>query len=173
MSPFSNPTFNYIPYAIITQTHSTLSIIFSCTLTLQPLINLLHTARSTPPSSPRRHTKHWSGSTIGGTPYESYESFGSKTHIIQEPLQTIQSSMSTPTSPAASHDDIILPEILLPQRYTKAPPRPPPPSDADRPDLSMFKRTTCLREPPAVTKLGPRTWETVGMRKGLKERGLM
>lgn len=53
----------------------------------------------------------------------------------------------------------------------KAPPRPPPPSDAERPDLTMFKQTTCLRSPPAVTKLGPRTWETVAMRT-LGERGL-
>ncbi|OAK97561.1 hypothetical protein IQ06DRAFT_34522 [Phaeosphaeriaceae sp. SRC1lsM3a] len=170
LSPSPDPSFNYIPYAIITQSQSTISVILSCSLVLQPLINTLHAARTTI-QNPRRHSKHWSGTTIGGTPYESYESFGSKSHIIQEPLHTIQRSMSTPTSPAASNEDIILPDILLPQRYVKPPPRPPPPSDAERPDLSMFKQTKCLREPPAVTKLGPKTWETVAMRS-LGERGL-
>jgi hypothetical protein len=168
-----DPAFNYIPYAIITQSQSTLSVILSCTLILQPLVNILNAARCKSSPKPSRHSKHWSGTTIGGKPYESYESFGSKSHLVQEPLHTIQRSMSTPTSPAASNEDIILPEILLPQRYAKAPPRPPPPSDAERPDLSMFKKTTCLREPPAVTKLGTRTWETVGMTKSLAERGLM
>jgi hypothetical protein len=89
-----------------------------------------------PDSKPRRHSKHWSGSTIGsnaigGIPYESYESFDAKSHmLIQEPLDSIQRAMSTPTSPATA--DVILPEIILPRaKPTKAPPRPPPPSDEE------------------------------------------
>jgi hypothetical protein len=126
---------------------------------------------------PRRHSKHWSGSTIGskaigGIPYESYESFGSKSRIIiQEPLHSIQRAMSTPTSPAAS--DILLPEIMLPRtKSTKAPPRPPPPSDEERPDLSMFTKTTICPKKPTVTMLGS-GWEKAAKTKSLKERGLV
>jgi hypothetical protein len=172
LSPSSDPTFASIPYAITTQIHSALSIILSCTLTLKPLTTLLYAARSQS-SLARRPSKHWSGSTIGigGTPYESYSSFSSKSHIIQEPLHTIQRSMSTPNSPVASNEDIILPEILLPARYAKAPPRPPPPSDAERPDLSMFTQTTCLRPVPVVTNLNGKMWG-IGRNKSLVERGL-
>lgn len=87
--------------------------------------------------------------------------------------------MSTPTSPAASrnslNEDILLPEILLPTRYTKAPPRPPPPRDEERPDLSMFTKTTVLRQAPAVTRLGSvrgKAWERIGKERSLRERGL-
>jgi hypothetical protein len=180
-SPSPDPTLDYVPYAIVQQSQSTLSIIISCALALKPVSNLLHTH-----SKPKhhRHSKHWSGSTIGGIggkPYEasiSYESykpsdpFGSTTRIIaQEPLHTIQGSMSTPTSPAASrksliasskasvNQDILLPEITMPLRYQKVPPRPPtrppPPCERDRPDLSMFTKTTVLRDCPAVTTVAP------------------
>ena len=173
LSADSDPTFNSIPYAITTQCHSTLSVILSCTLALKPLTTLLHIPK------PRTHSKHWSGTTIGGAPYESYESFGSKPQIIREPLHSIQRSMSGPTSPAASrnslNEEILLPEILLPSRFTKAPPRPPPPTDEERPDLSMFTKTTVLREPPVVTRLGSvriKAWEKVGKERSLGERGL-
>ncbi|KAF1914390.1 hypothetical protein BDU57DRAFT_578545 [Ampelomyces quisqualis] len=165
-------TFKYIPYAIITQSQATICVVLSCTLTIQPLVNILHAARCTPSPKPRHHSEHWSGTTIGGKRYESYESLGSKSHLVQEPLHAIQRAMFTPTSNAASHEDIILPEISLPQkRSAKAPPRPPPPSDAERPDLSMFHKITCLREPPVVTKVDTRTWETVGMKKNVAESG--
>lgn len=39
-------------------------------------------------------------------------------------------------------------------KYAKAPPRPPPPSEEQRPDLSMFTKNGTLREPPMVTRLG-------------------
>tara|TARA_R110002003_G_scaffold112_22_gene9758 strand:- start:1294 stop:1488 length:195 start_codon:yes stop_codon:yes gene_type:complete len=63
----------------------------------------------------------------------------------------------------------------MPTRYAKAPPRPPPPKDEERPDLSMFTKTTMLREPPAVTRLGSvreKAWERVGRDRSLKARGL-
>jgi hypothetical protein len=79
--------------------------------------------------------------------------------------------MSTPTSPAASrksliasskasvNQDIILPDITMPLNYQKAPPRPPtrppPPCERDRPDLSMFTKTTVLRDCPAVVTTAP------------------
>lgn len=181
LAPAPDPTFSYIPYSITTQCHSTLSVILSCMPAFKPLTDLVRADRLTlTPKS--RHSKHWSGTTIGGTPYESYTSFGkSSTQIIKEPLHSIQRSMSTPTSPAASRnslhatEDILLPEILMPTRYAKAPPRPPPPKDEERPDLSMFTKTTMLREPPAVTRLGSvreKAWERVGRDRSLKARGL-
>ncbi|KAF2820262.1 hypothetical protein CC86DRAFT_118934 [Ophiobolus disseminans] len=173
----TDPTFTYIPYAITTQCHSTLSVILACTLALRPLTNLLDPGISQHSLKHRRHSKHWSGTTIGGTPYESYDSFAlnSKSHIIREPLHTIQRSMSAPTSPATSrnslNEDILLPEVVLPSRYTKAPPRPPPPRDEERPDLSMFTQTTIIREPPMVTRVGS-VRSKVARGKSLKERGL-
>ncbi|KAH7080084.1 hypothetical protein BKA63DRAFT_234704 [Paraphoma chrysanthemicola] len=184
LSPSPDPTFSYIPYAITTQCHSTLAVVISCMSALKPLNNLLRAGRISP-TSKSRHSKHWSGTTIGGTPYESYTSFGtSSTQIIREPLHSIQRSMSTPTLATASRssltptEDILLPEILMPTRYAKAPPRPPPPRDEERPDLSMFTRTTMLRKPPAVTRLGSvreKAWERherVGRDASLTARGL-
>ena len=174
LSP-TDPTFKYIPYAIATQCHSTLSVILSCALALKPLTTLLDPTQSHHPPK-RRHSKHWSGTTIGGTPYEYYDSFAldSKAQIIREPLHTIQRSMSTPTSPAASRhsldEEILLPEIVLPSR---SPRRPPPPRDEERPDLSMFTKTSVVREPPMVTRLGSvRREKEVGRGKSLRERGL-
>jgi hypothetical protein len=198
-SPSSDPTFNYIPYAIISQSQSTISVILSCALILRPLTNLLHATPSR--LKHHRHSKHWSGSTIGGKPYESYDSyhpsdpFASTTRIItHEPLHAIQGSMSTPISPAASrkslnnasrkswNEDIMLPDVPLPAKYpVRAPPRPPPPSrppppcERDRPDLSMFTKKTVLREcPPAVTRVGVGTGISgVRREKSLAERGLV
>lgn len=180
----ADPTFDFIPYAVTTQSQSTLSVMLACSLMLKPFTALLHATRSqTPNHKAGGYCKHWSGTTVGGTPYESYTSFASHVQIIKEPLPSIQASMSTPTSPAASRhsltDDILLPEILLPSKYTKAPPRPPPPSDAQRPDLSMFTKKTMIKEPPMVTRLGSarstergKAWEKVGKDRSLKARGL-
>ncbi|KAH7086400.1 hypothetical protein FB567DRAFT_69870 [Paraphoma chrysanthemicola] len=181
LSPAPDPAFSYIPYAITTQCHSTLTVIISCMSALKPLNNLLRAGRVSH-TSKKRHSKHWSGTTIGGAPYESYTSFGtSSTHIIKEPLQSIQRSMSTPTSPAASRsslhptEDVLLPEVLMPKRYAKAPPRPPPPRDEERPDLSMFTRKTMFREPPSVTRLGSvreKVWERASRDTSLTARGV-
>jgi hypothetical protein len=178
----ADPTFDYIPYAIWTQCHSTASVMLTCSSVLKPVITLLDSKRSQISSNSRRISRHWSGTTIG-TPYESYESFGSSPQIKKEPLHRIQGSMSTPTSPAASltslDQDILLPEVLLPTRFIKAPPRPPPPSDSERPDLSMFTKTTVIQEPPMVTRLGSvrdksgfNTWERISEARSLKSRGL-
>lgn len=152
---------------------------------LKPFTNLLQATKSPFLPISRRSSKHWSGTTIGCTPYESSESFGPVPHIPKEPLHRIQRSMSTPTSPAASRtsvasdSDILLPELLPPLRFTKAPPRPPPPSDAQRPDLSLFIKTTTIREPPMVTRLGSvrdkvngSAWERIGNNRSLQARGL-
>jgi hypothetical protein len=162
---------------------------------LSPITAVRHAPQPhhTTPKRHSRHSKHWSGTTIGGTPYESYDSFAthykSRSQITKEPLPSIQASMSSPTSPSASRkslahhtDDVLLPDILLPARYAKAPPRPPPPTEDQRPDLSMFTKKTVLREPPMVTRLGsirdmersqgPR-WETVGKERNLRGKGLV
>ncbi|KAL6706409.1 hypothetical protein ACN47E_005515 [Coniothyrium glycines] len=167
-SPVFDPTYHYVPYAITTQAHCTLSAILSFTTMFSPLLNLLNPLLHPYPThaSKPRHSKHWSGTTIGGAPYESNDAFAAAfrpgTPIMKEPLPSIQASMSTPTSPAASRKslvrrsshDILLPDVLLPGKYMKAPPRPPPPTDAERPDLSIFTKRTVLREPPMVTRLG-------------------
>jgi hypothetical protein len=84
--------------------------------------------------------------------------------------------MSTPTSPAASRhsldDDILLPEIPVAGRFTKAPLRPPPPSDEERPDLSMFRQKTVIRAPPMVTRLGSVGDGGFVRGKSLRDRGL-
>lgn len=155
----------------------------ACSLVLNPLTNLLQVSRSQPQQSKQGHCKHWSGTTVGGTPYESFDSFATKLEIIKEPLNAIQASMSNPTSPAASQNslshEVLLPEVLLPTKYTKAPPRPPPPSDDQRPDLSMFTKKTVIREPPMVTRLGSvranqrgKAWERIGETRSLQARGL-
>jgi hypothetical protein len=41
----------------------------------------------------------------------------------------------------------------MPLRYKKAPPRPPPPTDEERPDLSMFHNKMIVQQP-SVTHLG-------------------
>jgi hypothetical protein len=66
--------------------------------------------------------------------------------------------MSTPTSPSASrhslNHDTLLPDIPMPRKTREMPKRPPPPSEEQRPDLSMFRRTTEIRRAPVVTRLG-------------------
>ncbi|KAJ4366195.1 hypothetical protein N0V83_007830 [Neocucurbitaria cava] len=192
-SDTTDPAFNFIPYAITTQCHSMLSVMLSCSLMLAPMKTLLQAPPSHTQKQKPRHSKHWSGTTIGGTPYETYDTFATTTtkpHIVKEPLTSIQASMSTPTSPATSrkslldnNNDILLPDILLPttKYYAKAPPRPPPPPEEQRPDLTMFtKKTTIIREPPMVTRLGgsvrdkesARAWEKVGKDRSLRARGL-
>ncbi|KAF2853600.1 hypothetical protein T440DRAFT_552814 [Plenodomus tracheiphilus IPT5] len=182
-SPTSDPTYAYIPYAIISQTHTALSIILSCTLILPPLRTLLHpTSHSPSPFSPKnsRHTKHWSGTTITttiGTPYTSHTSLypPPQTEIIKEPLPSIQASMSNPNSCATSRhsldDGILLPEVLLPTRLARVPPRPPRPSEAQRPDLSMFTKRTVVRTP-LVTRVGSVRGVGGGTKGSLGDRGL-
>jgi hypothetical protein len=178
----TDPTFTSIPYYITTQVHSALSILIGCTTALKPLVSLL----VAPPAQPQRTSKHWSGTTIGGTPYESYDPFVVDSHtILREPLHAIQRSMSTPTSAAGSMhmhqrsksgetEDILLPDIPLPAardythrsveqieltaplRVKKAPTRPPPPREEERPDLSMFRGKV----------------EGLGRGRSLAERGL-
>ncbi|KAF1851504.1 uncharacterized protein K460DRAFT_401525 [Cucurbitaria berberidis CBS 394.84] len=188
LSPSADPTFDFIPYAITTQCHSTLSVLLACSLILRPLTDLFRVTRSQQAQKPKPgHCKHWSGTTVGGTPYETFDSTTATANpqIIKEPLPSIQASMSTPTSPVASRNsltttDVLLPDILLPVKYAKAPPRPPPPSDAQRPDLTMFTKKTIIRQPPVVTRLGSvvrgdegsRAWEKVGKERSLRERGL-
>ncbi|KAH7394457.1 hypothetical protein BKA66DRAFT_601057 [Pyrenochaeta sp. MPI-SDFR-AT-0127] len=182
-SDTADPTFDFIPYGVTTQCHSTFSVILACGLILKPFTTLLQAARSQLKRPKSGHCKHWSGTTVGGTPYESFDSFTTNLEIIKEPLPTIQASMSNPTSPAVSRDslshDILLPEILLPSKYTKAPPRPPPPAEDQRPDLSIFTKKTVLRETPMVTRLGSvrdnqrgKAWERVGEERSLWARGL-
>ncbi|KAF1831314.1 hypothetical protein BDW02DRAFT_475522, partial [Decorospora gaudefroyi] len=139
-NPDTDPTLESIPYIITTQCQSSLAVLLACSLALPPLAKFPQGPHPQPPQLEPRHSKHWSGTTIGGTPYESYGSPAATSPIIKEPLTSIQASMSTPNSPSTSrrnslpqHDDVLLPEI---PRYTKAPPRPPPPSEAQRPDLS-------------------------------------
>jgi hypothetical protein len=150
-----DPTFASIPYITTSQCQATVAALLACSLTLKPFTQLFQTPHSESPNPRKsRHSKHWSGTTIGGTPYESYAS----SPIIKEPLPSIQASMSSPSSPSASRnslgEDILLPDIPLPEIPKKVPRRPPPPSEEQRPDLSMFRRTTEIRRPPVVTRLG-------------------
>jgi hypothetical protein len=151
----TDPTFASIPYITTSQCQATVAALLACSLTLKPFTQLFQTPHSESPNPRKsRHSKHWSGTTIGGTPYESYAS----SPIIKEPLPSIQASMSSPSSPSASRnslgEDILLPDIPLPEIPKKVPRRPPPPSEEQRPDLSMFRRTTEIRRPPVVTRLG-------------------
>ncbi|CAO2657993.1 Nn.00g072530.m01.CDS01 [Neocucurbitaria sp. VM-36] len=182
-SDSADPTFDFVPYAITTQCHSTLSVMLACSIMLKPIQNLLQAPRIQSLKPKSGHCKHWSDTTVGGTPYETYDTFATKSQIVKEPLTSIQASMSTPTSPTTSRNslsnDILLPDILLPSKYTKAPPRPPPPPEAQRPDLTMFTKKTIIREPPMVTRLGSirdkesgRAWEKVGKDRSLRVRGL-
>lgn len=154
----------------------------ACTFMCNPLTNVLEAACSPIPRLRVRHSKQWSGTTIG-RPYESYDKFGSSLHIIKEPLSSIQASMSPPTSPSSSRyslsTDILLPDMPYSPKYTKAPPRPPPPREEERPDLSIFRKETCIRKPPTVTRLGSvkkkptsRPWERLGHDRSLTARGL-
>lgn len=156
----TDPTFRYIPYAIATQCHTTLAVLIVCSLCLKPYSHL-RASQSQAHMPKSRRSNHWSGATIGGiggTPYESYDSFAAISHIVREPLTSIQASMSTPNSRSSSryslHNDILLPDSPIPKRNANPPPRPPPPSEEQRPDLSMFTRTTTARQPPVVTNLG-------------------
>jgi hypothetical protein len=167
-----DPSFDSIPYTVVTQGQTILAVLFVCSLCLKPY-SRFQVSRSQAPKQKSRHSKHWSDSiTIGGTPYESYNSFPPP--IIREPLLSIQASMSQPNSPAASshslNDDILLPDIPVPTRSAKRPPRPPPPSEEQRPDLSMFTRNITIRQPPVVTRLG--TLQEKESTNGLRARGL-
>lgn len=164
----ADPTFDYIPYAIFTQIQTTFAAMLSCTLMLSPLAILPHSILQPYATSKykSRFSKHWPDNTVGCAPYESYDSFVSHCHTrseaIKEPLSSIQASMSSPLSSRASGkslapslpQDILLPEVNLPARYIRTPKRPPPPSDEQRPDLSIFTRMIVLQEPPMVTRLG-------------------
>ncbi|KAF1943503.1 hypothetical protein EJ02DRAFT_129282 [Clathrospora elynae] len=193
----ADPTYDYQHYAIPTQCHSTFAVMLACTLVLKPMVSLLHVKQSQQASrSMVKHAKHWSGSTIRGTPYEPYDAFVNP-HITKESLPSIQATMSTtPTSFRYSLDEDILlpdmpahtkythPDIPLPIQYKKvspiqykkaSPPRPPRPTSAQRPDLSIFTKTTYLKAQP-MTRLGSvknhdtlRAWENVG---SLRARGL-
>lgn len=129
LTPFfspTDPTLTSSPYTLLTQFQSTLSILLACALVLRPL-----TLLSKPPH--HRHAKHWSGSTIG-TPYEAYQPadpFSSRTCIIRQ-------------APASLHEGSE--DYILPERVRVPPRRPAPPCERDRPDLSMFRTTTVLRE---------------------------
>jgi hypothetical protein len=167
-----DPSFDSIPYTVVTQGQTILAVLVVCSLCLKPY-SRFQVSRSQAPKQKPRHSKHWSGSiTIGGTPYESYNSFPPP--IIREPLLSIQASMSQPNSPAASshslNDDILLPDIPVPTRSAKRPPRPPPPSEEQRPDLSMFTRNITIRQPPVVTRLA--TLQEKESTNGLRARGL-
>ncbi|KAL1794888.1 hypothetical protein ACET3X_006704 [Alternaria dauci] len=151
-----DPSFDSIPYAIVTQSQTTLAVLVVCSLCLKPYTRF-EASRSQATKHKSRHSKKWSGSTtIGGTPYESYNSFPQP--ITKEPLLSIQASMSQPNSPAvsrhSSNHDILLPDLPVPTRSAKRPPRPPPPSEEQRPDLSMFTRNVTIRQQPVVTRLG-------------------
>lgn len=165
--------FDSLPYAVVTQGQTTLAVLIICSLCLKPYSRF----QASPSQSPNRkpaHSKQWSGSiTVGGTPYESYNSF--PLPITREPLLSIQASMSTPNSPAGSrhslNEEILLPDTPVPPRSAKRPPRPPPPSEEQRPDLSMFTRSPTTQQSLVVTKLAPCRERERGM--DLKSRGLL
>lgn len=154
----ADPTFDYIPYAVVTEGHAAIAAMIACTHMLNPVVTLLQAARSPFPKPKSRKSRHWSGTTIGSS-YNPYDEFEKNEEIIKEPLPSIQASMSTPSSPTSSRqhslsNEILLPEPLMFTRFKKAPPRPPPPSEDQRPDLSMFHPRMISRDPPMVTKLG-------------------
>jgi hypothetical protein len=64
--------------------------------------------------------------------------------------------MSTPTSPSTSRQslshDVLLPDVPM-SEVRRVPKRPPPPSEEQRPDLSMFRGTTEITRAPVVTRL--------------------
>ncbi|KAH6009766.1 hypothetical protein HBI82_135910 [Parastagonospora nodorum] len=141
LSPFfspTDPTLTSTPYTILSQIQSTLSILLSCALILPPLTGL---TTSSPPH--HRHAKHWSGSTIG-TPYEAYQPadpFSSRTCIVAQAPAHV---------PTRAHDE----DFILPERVRVPPRRPEPPCERDRPDLSMFRKTTVLRECRSMPSVG-------------------
>jgi len=156
----ADPTFDSIPYVTTTQGHGTLAVLLACTLWLRPC-SRLQVLQAPKPSDPQPESgdlKYWADTTIG-TPYESYNSLAADFPIIREPLPSIQASMSMPNSPTVSSrslgKSILLPDKPMPLRYGKPPPRPPRPTEEQRPDLSMFLRTTVtIQQPPMVTLLG-------------------
>ena len=141
----AEPTFGSIPYIIATQGQVAFAALIVCSLCLEPY-SRLRVLRS---HALENRSRHWSDTTVGGAPYESYNSFAGNLPIIQEPLPCIQASMSTPKIPSepitSPKTDILLPDKPSPRRPHKPPPRPPPPRDSQRPDMSLFIRKTIDR----------------------------
>ncbi|KAH9880736.1 hypothetical protein IAQ61_001030, partial [Plenodomus lingam] len=138
-------TLSYIPYAILTMTHTTLAPLLSYTLILTPLRSLL----SPKPQSHQRHHHHHHHHHHKKTPSDTTTGSSTTTTtptptITKEPLPSIQASMSHPNLPSRSRwsgdEDELLPEVRLPVAKPRGnkPRRPPRPSEAQRPDLSMF-----------------------------------
>lgn len=134
----ADPTFGSIPYVIATQGQVAFAALIACSLCLEPYSRL----RVLCSHALESRSRHWSDTTVGGTPYESYDPFAGNSPIIQEPLPCIQASMSTPKVPSEPADsaktDVLLPDKPTPRRPSRAPPRPPPPRESQRPDMSLF-----------------------------------
>lgn len=144
----AGPTYWSLPYHIATQCHIALVIFIVCTLYLKPFTNLQQ-SRSDALTPRSGLSRHWSSTTIGGTPYESEDPFTGNMNVSKEPLPSIQASMYMPKTSIATatlpKPDILLPDKPMPKRFVKPPPRPPPPRESLRPDMSLFVRTNGIR----------------------------
>ncbi|KAF1355948.1 hypothetical protein EJ07DRAFT_130065, partial [Lizonia empirigonia] len=155
----SNLTLESIPYIIATHCQTTVAAVLSCTLALPCLATVVRTC---PRQASITLSKHWSGTSFNSNTSHNSSS-PQPTTIIRAPLLAIQASMATPVdSPSIS--TLSLPSPLG-KKFLKAPARPPPPSEHDRPDMSMFIRTPTVKKPPLVTLLdrdGNNTFRSTG-----------
>ncbi|KAJ8108486.1 hypothetical protein OPT61_g8141 [Boeremia exigua] len=142
-----------LPYSIATQCQVTIAAMLSCTMALPCIANL---AEHTPTATAITLNKHWSGSSFGSNIADEY--FASAQAPTMEPLQTIQASMKAPES---SHLGSMLPppSPAVGTNAKGAPLRPPPPSEHQRLDMSMFIHKPTRIRPPPVTLLGDRLYD--------------
>ncbi|XPS79771.1 hypothetical protein M3J09_011743 [Ascochyta lentis] len=151
VSDGSVPALQSVAYIIATHCQVTLATILSYTPAL-PCFAVLVKSRSI--KAPTKPNKHWSGTSLDHN--TSIDSSSSKPAIlVREPLAAIQASMVAQIgSPYGSVASLASPGHGW---FTKAPSRPPRPSENERPDLSMFTRKPTVKKPPLVTLLDNRS----------------
>ncbi|KAJ4985413.1 CFEM domain-containing protein [Stagonosporopsis vannaccii] len=133
------------PYAIATQCQITIATMLSCTLALPYLADL---AERPSTETLLKLTKHWSGSSYGSDIANDYFA-SAPAPIIRAPLPAIQACMVTPVH---SRQGSAV-SVLSSSGKAKAPLRPPPPSEHQRPDMKTFVRRPTVLRPPPVTML--------------------
>ena len=142
-------------YIIAMQCQLTLAVVLSCTPALPCLTFLVDLPLNKASVTLR---KHWSGTTLSINGSINYSLPGPVT-LIKEPLPAIQASMIVP--PGSPHGSTVFIPSPAAMRYSKAPMRPPPPSEHERPDMGMFTRRPAVKEPPIVTLLDNRVENTL------------
>ncbi|KAF2623038.1 hypothetical protein BU25DRAFT_425289 [Macroventuria anomochaeta] len=142
-----NPALESLPYAIATQCQIAIAAILSCSPAL-PCLTTLVDCPST--ITPVTVNEHWSASSSCSNLANDYFASAPIT-LVKEPLPAIQASMTTPTS--SQHGSVVSLTSPLGGTFAKPPPRPAPPSEHQRPDMSMFTRRPTVMRPPLVTLL--------------------